>query len=344
MNHTQVVPGDGSPGALEIAEYAGVKVMLDASSNLSNWACVDVGSLEAEAVAAERREEIARLGRYSRRVRFHEAWREDDWGQAGSPCGGASAEKKTPEGVKVVPMLCGKWSCPVCGWLKYKWFVSNLSQAALDHDLRYFWTLTVPAGATSAIESYGLLTKSWNNLRTQMVKKYGPVKFVWVLESQRSGYAHLHILMDTRVDVVWLRAAWSLMIPGAVQMRVEEVRDNRGVQYLAKYLSKQTGRVQTPDGIVELVGLHRYGKSRGIDFTPYRVPGSGWKLSMAPFKESMKWDVGRGSVLSACTRGVPWYLRDYGFGDNRPLGPWVEEMGMEPVEMDAEVLRLVRDG
>lgn len=285
--YSETAPGEGlDKSRADVTPYAGVR--LDSLANISTDR-VNAGA--------------GRAWRYKDRHLY--GWLDESWGQAGAACGGAVAEKVEGDRVTVVPLLCGKWSCPICGYLRFRWFVRELKQAARKHGLRYFWTLTIKQGTCSPQESYSEIQKGWNRLRVALARKYGHVEYVWVVEGQKNGMAHLHLVWDKYVDVEWLRAEWEKSFPGSRQVHVEVIDPERGAGYMAKYLGKEMGRALVTAEGVDLTGKHRWGRSRGIDFRPYRVPAKGWDVRWIAFKEYAKFALARGVVSEMEYVGVP---------------------------------------
>lgn len=335
MNHThsahEVSRYAAIPGALDTlpgSEYLGGYVSLDPNTKLS---------MQSEKRGPERVPRFKDLHR--------DAWRGESWGVPGAPCGGATAEKLEDGRLTVVPLLCGKWSCPMCGWLRYYWFVTELRRAMKRHGLRYFWTLTIRQGYCTPQESYVEIQKGWNRLRTAIVRKYGALAYVWVVEGQKNGMAHLHLVWDRYVDVDWLRAAWERSFPGSRQVHVGRIGSDDGPGYLAKYLGKESGRSLVTEEGVDLWGKHRWGRSRGIDFRPYRVPTGGWTVVWEAYKDRLGEAVSRGALLESQEFGVPTMLVDPAV--RRSVERVKSDIWLrleENLRLDAEALAMRRGG
>lgn len=249
-----------------------------------------------------------------RRSAFDVAWMADWWGVSGSVCGGAVATKAVVNGVKVVPLLCGKWSCPICGRLRYRWFVRNVERAADGFDRCRFLTLTITHDFTVA-ESWDRIMWAWNRFRGRVKEQYGDFEYVWVIEAQQSGHAHLHVLMNTYLPKLWLDEQWAWAVGRECITHVEEIERAAGARYLAKYLGKQAGLDLSKVAGVDLTGRRRWSRSRGIAFEPYKKPSEGWRVDMMPYKEYLssllRWD----EVVERHDLGVPYFVfRPFGLG------------------------------
>lgn len=185
----------------------------------------------------------------------------------------------------VVPLPCGKWGCAVCGPKRYRWFVKNVEAAVEEWGLKYFWTLTIAHGSHSPAESWLLISRAWNRFTAVMRKRHGPLVFIWVVEPQKSGHAHLHVLTDKYLDHAEVKEVWERASEGAKVVWVERVKSANVAVYLGKYMGKTSGRVLEIPGLGELWNKHRFGKSRGITFTPFKVKTGGWEYLPYAFKD-----------------------------------------------------------
>jgi hypothetical protein len=257
---------------------------------------------------------------------WESAWLHSSWGVDGARCGGETAEKDEEGGVRVVPMLCGQWSCVVCGRLKYRWFVRNVKNASKEHGLKYFWTLTIAHGDCSPAASWELISVAWNRFRNAMAREGHRLTYVWVVEPQKSGHAHLHVLWDRWVDHADVSRLWERASGGSKIVWVERVKDDKAAVYLAKYCSKLAFRVLEVPGMGELVGRHRFAKSRNITFSPFRHKAEGWVRAEQSFKAALGFFGKLGLVLAVDASGVPSFL----YGGRGP-GPYRFEVGSHPV-------------
>lgn len=234
------------------------------------------------------------------------AWESEGWGRTGDRCGGAVAEKEDNGEQLVVPLLCGQWSCPVCSRLRYRWFVRNCRRAIEDHQLRYFWTLTIDHKLESPAESWRLISAHWNRFRTALKRLYPQLAFVWVVEpTPRTGHAHLHVLMNVYVEHALVKRLWSEASGGSYVVYVERLENVDAAGYLAKYLQKGAGRLLEVAGAGALEHKHRWGKSRGIQFDAYHHKSEGWTLVERGYKDMQQWARKFGRITAENRQGVP---------------------------------------
>jgi hypothetical protein len=140
-------------------------------------------------------------------------------------------------------------------------------------------TLTLdPSKIASGESSIEYIRETWRKMRVSLRRFLGkPIEFIAVLELQRSGMAHLHVLVGSYLPQEWLSKAWQGVGGGrVVDIRCVDV--HRISAYLSKYL---TSRCMT-----ELpAGTRRFSCSRGIVLWARKADRSGWWLCALPIEE-----------------------------------------------------------
>jgi hypothetical protein len=160
------------------------------------------------------------------------------------------------QGVKA-NLRCKSWTCEVCRPMLVKqlrkriWrgnmteFV-NKGQEKHNHKLL---TLTCPGqewrNHHSPDEAYHEVSDNWDKLRRELKKRFGKSHFLRVVEAQRDGYPHLHVLMvgpgiASKGVLKVIRKLWSYKYFGAfANVDIREVKNYKhAVRYLTKYLLK----------------------------------------------------------------------------------------------------------
>lgn len=142
------------------------------------------------------------------------------------------------------PSRCKSWSCPRCA-SHNAWRVRRLLEnVVLLNDLEYFFTLTlsperIPLEYRDNTHKY--ITMLFNKLILYLKREFKfaiPLKYIWVMEYQKNGNAHMHGMWNQYVDVNKIRKIW-VSIGGGQQMFVSKARDLiRTARYVSKYLSK----------------------------------------------------------------------------------------------------------
>jgi hypothetical protein len=154
--------------------------------------------------------------------------------------GTAFGEHPDKKGVRVYKRLDDrKWSCDHCGPKKAKRYRKAIARAAEDHGLTRFLTLTLdPKRSPGPDESVEYIRACFDKFRTYLKRKYQvAVKYIAVIELQKSGMAHLHILVDRFLEKPWLDAAWHAVGGGFTWIKYTDV--HRVSAYVSKYLTKE---------------------------------------------------------------------------------------------------------
>ena len=116
-------------------------------------------------------------------------------------------------------------------------------------------------------DEIGFLARAWNKLRSALWKRYGPFEFLCILEFQRSGRPHLHILIKgfRFVPHSWIAELWKGYGGGFVWiMSVQRGRIN-AVKYVLKYVTKSFSGVNPLYGAILFASNKRlFSMSRGL--------------------------------------------------------------------------------
>jgi len=105
----------------------------------------------------------------------------------------------------------------------------------------FFWTFTLdPSRFLSLKDMHEGLSYYWNRLLSAIKKRYGAkIAYIKILETQKSGMLHLHVLFDTWIDIGFIRNLWADIYGAGIEINVKRVYDHAGVaHYIMKYLTK----------------------------------------------------------------------------------------------------------
>jgi hypothetical protein len=133
------------------------------------------------------------------------------------------------------------------------------------------------------------------------------VSFIWVMELQRNGRPHLHVLVDRFIHQKWASRTWDAVGGGRI-VDVRFVDVHRVRAYLAKYLSKPWHQMDIPARKRRCSASQDICLSRSPDEESEGATQSAWRL----------W-AGRGFVISRaeCKR----QRRDYEGGLAKDRAP-----------------------
>jgi len=104
--------------------------------------------------------------------------------------------------------------------------------------LRRFLTLTLDP-AKIAGDPVRYLNAVFAKLRVYLQRKYGVApQYIRILEFQKNGNPHFHILIDRYIAREWIQAAW-VAVGGGWMVDIRYVDVHRVSRYLSKYLTKE---------------------------------------------------------------------------------------------------------
>lgn len=242
------------------------------------------------------------------------------WGQPGARCGAFTLLRAKEGRLTVMPGLCDRWVCPICGTRRAAWLRTQI-QAAVDGGLCSFWTLTIRApnqsmmrcisieawrelDARERTNSYRRVKAAWNIVRTDLVKKHGPLAYVWTAEATKRGYAHLHLCTSLQVSAGELSDMWRSATDGSWIVDVQPIETDKVAGYLAKYVCQQVAA--RPPGLEK---SRAFSKSRSLAFTRFRGKASkpdDWHRYDRPYWEVLAKLAGQQvPLLGGWTQGVP---------------------------------------
>lgn len=147
---------------------------------------------------------------------------------------------------------CESLRCPVCARAASDRLAAKIGSWAAERKLRRFWTFTLdpsripgvtwtgaPLSVTEVHTAVAYLRKLWNKYLTAWRRDDAALEYIAVLELQKSGAPHLHVLVNGWYSWARMAARWRRM-GGGSHVRVNGVRGGaEGVtRYMSKYMSK----------------------------------------------------------------------------------------------------------
>ena len=133
---------------------------------------------------------------------------------------------------------CKCWNCSYCAPKKAKRYKRAIREVAERQRLCRFVTLTLDPSKIEG-DPVRYLNAVFAKLRTYLKRRFriAPT-YIRVLEFQKSGNPHFHLLIDRYVEWVWLRDAWET-VGGGSFVNIKYVDVHRVSRYLSKYLTKE---------------------------------------------------------------------------------------------------------
>lgn len=151
--------------------------------------------------------------------------------------------------VDIKNITCNSWTCPDCSLKKALQVKYLLRDIIIKNNLEKFLTLTldpkiIPQEFLSAEynKTHKYITKIFNaflvSLKRDKVYENEKIKYVWVIEFQKKGNAHMHILFNRLPHIDSVRKIWT-RVGGGVSMKVIKVKSMAGISnYIGNYIVK----------------------------------------------------------------------------------------------------------
>lgn len=173
---------------------------------------------------------------------------------------------------------CKSWTCPYCGVKKSTKLRFQISKKATELELTRFLTLTVDPKSCTPAQSLDYINKSWAKFRVYLKRKLQKlVSYICIREFQKSGHAHLHILLGCYIPQAWIKGSWMAVGGGSI-VDIRQVDVRRVSRYLAKYMTKEM-LMDEKHG-----RRRRYSTSKDIKLNDFKKEGV-WKL----LKINLEW-------------------------------------------------------
>jgi hypothetical protein len=159
--------------------------------------------------------------------------------------------------VRVTALRCRRWSCPFCAKRLHARMVRRAMAGFISGQRVRMMTLTAPASDTVE-RSYDQQSVRWKRFRERLRRAFPGIRLEYfkVIERQRRGHAHLHVLFRGGfIPQRWLSAAAAKAGFGPIA-DVREV-GKQAARYVSKYLAKEMGDTPELLGLPPLPSWHR---------------------------------------------------------------------------------------
>jgi hypothetical protein len=144
-----------------------------------------------------------------------------------------------PGQARYLRVNCKCWDCRYCGPRKAKRYKRAIRIAAERLQLNKFLTLTLDRSKLQGRDSVRYLNQTWAEFRVSLKRRFGTApQYIRVLEFQKNGNPHFHILIDRYIPQRWVSQAWSA-VGGGKMVDIRQVDLHRVSRYLSKYLTKE---------------------------------------------------------------------------------------------------------
>ncbi len=135
-------------------------------------------------------------------------------------------------------LFCKSYRCNRCRNPKLKKVRARIAEIATEHKLQRMATLTLDSLRIPKRERTDrYIRECWRKMRVLLAREFkGSLAFVGVLEFQKRGAAHLHLLIGRYIPQAWLSRAWQ-SIGGGEVVDIRFVDVHRVSAYLTVYLA-----------------------------------------------------------------------------------------------------------
>ena len=191
---------------------------------------------------------------------------------------------------------CKCWDCRRCGprrAARYKYAIREIAQ---ERKLTRFLTLTLDPKKVDSDKPVHYLRECWNMFRVYLRRKFGEApQFIAVLEFQKNGMPHLHVITDRFIEQTWIKSTWE-QIGGGMHVDIRSVDLHRVSNYLSKYPTKEL-LMSAPKR------SRRITCSRGIRLNEKRPKKHNWALLKCPIKQIFSFVCGQATQIQVDTEG-----------------------------------------
>jgi hypothetical protein len=154
-------------------------------------------------------------------------------------CGRFTIVGLSPQGKRrYVRVDCKCWDCPYCGPRKARRYKRSIRELAEGKKLNRFLTLTLDPKLIDRDDPVAYINKAFAKWRTYLKRQFHvSITYIRVLEFQKNGNPHFHILVDRFISQVWIKQSWQA-VGGGQFVNIKFVDLHHISRYLSKYLTK----------------------------------------------------------------------------------------------------------
>src|SRR5688572_14314837 len=104
---------------------------------------------------------------------------------------------------------CKKLSCERCGPKRARRYRIAIGKNAEEHGLNRMMSPTLDTKKVSIEDSLSYLRDCFSKFRVSLIRRFGKaISYIAVVDLQKSGMAHLHVLIGVYIDQKWISDAW----------------------------------------------------------------------------------------------------------------------------------------
>jgi len=140
--------------------------------------------------------------------------------------------------VRIVPLHCGRWDCPVCGERKRRYWLARLASGAPER----FITITCrPQPNRTPDEAAHALKRNWSRFVDHWRRQRHTCEYAWCLQWHANGWPHLHILQRGSYIPHKLLSTYMLKSMGSPIVDIRRLHSvKQAVCYAGRYMLRTT--------------------------------------------------------------------------------------------------------
>ena len=174
-------------------------------------------------------------------------------------------------GQRYIRLDCKCWDCSFCGPKKAYRYRNAIREVAEVYKLCRFLTLTLDPRLMGHEDPVSYINNAFAKWRIYLKRKLGALAvYVRILEFQKNGNPHFHILVDRFIPQALVQKTWEAA-GGGRMVFIKFVDMHRVSRYLSKYLTKEL-LLSAPKR------SRRVTVSRGISLFQKKNPSGLWRL------------------------------------------------------------------
>src|SRR5207253_6556791 len=140
---------------------------------------------------------------------------------------------------RFIRLDCKCWDCKYCGPKKARQYKHAIRQTAEAYKLCRFLTLTLDPRFMDHRDPVAYINHAFAKWRIYLKRRLGAlVVYIRILEFQKNGNPHFHILVDRFISHSLIQSTWQAA-GGGRMVFIEYVDIHRISRYLSKYLTKE---------------------------------------------------------------------------------------------------------
>lgn len=162
---------------------------------------------------------------------------------------------------------CNSWDCPECRKKKASILKSRIETGTAKQSWRLL-TLTFDPKITSLPDSLSTCSHSWDLFVKRLKRQFPNIAWIKVLEFQKNGYPHFHMMVNKFIYKPWLKSAW-IECGGGEIVDIKIIKSKNVARYVSGYLSHKDNKHHERDYQFFYYALRRFAFSRNFCIRPW---------------------------------------------------------------------------